>query len=174
MKNAVIFILLVICAVLFLHPKPRQVVTKVKIDTVTVIKTFTKVKKGSSIPFKVLDTILNETIRYDTITILQDYNLVKSYSDTIRDKGNTYTIQDTISQNKIIGRGFKAEIQEKTITVTKEVNKASLYLGFRGDLSHDYSKVNYNVTLSLKTRQKGLFQVGYGMSGYSLGYAIKF
>jgi len=48
-----------------------------------------------------------------------------------------------------------------------------LYLGFRSDIRQDMSRVEHNISLSFKTRQRGLFSVGYGMSGYSVGYAIK-
>ena len=62
------------------------------------------------------------------------------------------------------------------VTITNNIQakpKSALYIGFRSDVSQDYSKVEHNISLSFKTRQRGLFSVGYGMSGYSLGYAIK-
>jgi hypothetical protein len=48
-----------------------------------------------------------------------------------------------------------------------------LYLGIRSDITRDLGKVNHNISLSFKTRQRGLFSVGYGMSGYSVGYSLK-
>jgi hypothetical protein len=96
--------------------------------------------------------------------------------DSIRQDSNLFVITDTISQNRIIGRSFQAKIQEKTITITNNIeskSKAALYLGIRSDITRDLGKVNHNISLSFKTRQRGLFSVGYGMSGYSVGYAIK-
>ena len=177
-KNGIIFILILLSLFLFEFRIPTTTVTKTKIDTVVTTKTLTKYIKGNKIPFKVLDTIFTNIYKekHDTAYIVKDYNQVKEFTDSIKQENNLYVIKDTISQNKIIGRSFKAQVQEKTITITNNIQakpKAALYLGIRSDLSTDYSKVNYNVSLSFKTRQRGLFSVGYGMSGYSLGYALK-
>ena len=171
-KNGIIFILVLLF--LFQIKIPTRTVTKTKIDTVFTVKTFTKFTKGDKIPYKILDTIYKKS--YDTTYIVKDYNQAKEFTDSIRQDSNLYVIRDTISQNRIIGRSFKAEIQEKIITITNNIQdkpKSALYIGIRSDVSQDYSKVNHNISLSFKTRQRGLFSVGYGMSGYSLGYAIK-
>jgi hypothetical protein len=177
-KNGIIFILILLSLFLFEFRIPTTTVTKTKIDTVVTTKTLTKYTKGDKIPFKVLDTIFTNIYKenHDTTYIVKDYNQVKAYTDSIKQENNLYVIKDTISQNKIIGRSFKAQVQEKTITITNNIEakpKAALYLGIRSDLSTDYTNVSYSVTLNLKTRKRGLFSVGYGMSGYSLGYAIK-
>ena len=158
---------------LFMAKKQRNTVTTT-IDTVTVTKEFTKFTKGDKIPFKILDTIYKQS--YDTTYIVKDYQQVKEFTDSIRQDSNLFVIKDTISQNRIIGRSFQAKIQEKTITITNNIQakpKSALYIGFRSDISQDYSKVEHNISLSFKTRQRALFSVGYGMSGYSLGYSLK-
>jgi hypothetical protein len=175
-KNGIIFILVLVCLFLFELRIPTRTVTKTKIDTVFTVKTFTKHTKGDRIPFKVLDTIFTNTKSYDTTYIVKDYNQAKEYLDSIKQDSNLFVITDTISQNRIIGRSFQAKIQEKTITITNNIeskSKAALYLGIRSDIARDLGKVNHNISLSFKTRQRGLFSVGYGMSGYSVGYAIK-
>ena len=175
-KNGIIFILGLVCLFLFELRIPTRTVTKTKIDTVFTVKTFTKHTKGDRIPFKVLDTIFTNTKSYDTTYIVKDYNQATEYLDSIRQDSNLFVITDTISQNRIIGRSFQAKIQEKTITITNNIeskNKAALYIGIRSDITRDLGKVNHNISLSFKTRQRGLFSVGYGMSGYSIGYAIK-
>ena len=177
-KNGIIFILILLSLFLFEFRIPTTTVTKTKIDTVVTTKTLTKYIKGNKIPFKVLDTIFTNIYKekHDTAYIVKDYNQVKEFTDSIKQENNLYVIKDTISQNKIIGRSFKAQVQEKTITITNNIQakpKAALYLGIRSDLSTDYTNVSYSVTLNLKTRKRGLFSVGYGMSGYSLGYALK-
>ena len=172
-KNGLIVILMLLSIFLFMAKKQRNTVTTT-IDTVTVTKEFTKFTKGDKIPYKVLDTIYKQS--YDTTYIVKDYQQVKEFTDSIRQDSNLFVIKDTISQNRIIGRSFQAKIQEKTITITNNIQakpKSALYIGFRSDISQDYTKVNHNISLSFKTRQKGLFSVGYGMSGYSLGYSLK-
>jgi hypothetical protein len=162
-------------AFLFMAKKPKNILTT-NIDTVTVVKRFEKFTKGDKIPFKILDTIYTNTENHDTTYIIKDYNQAKEFTDSIRQDSNLFVIRDTISQNRIIGRSFKAKIQEKTITITNNIQakpKSALYIGFRSDLSNDMSRMEHNISLSFKTRQRGLFSVGYGMSGYSIGYAIK-
>jgi hypothetical protein len=159
---------------LFSVKTQNKTITKTTVDTVITYKTLTKYTKGDNIPYKILDTIYKTN--YDTAYIVKDYNQAKEFIDSIRQDSNLYVIRDTISQNRIIGRSFQAKIQEKKITITNNIEikpKASLYLGIRSDLTRDLSKVEHNISLSLKTRYKGLFNVGYGMSGYSLGYSIK-
>lgn len=178
-KNGIIFILILLSLFLFEFRIPTTTtVTKTKIDTIVTTKTLTKYTKGDKIPYKVLDTIFTNIYKenHDTTYIVKDYNQVKEYTDSIRQDSNLFVIKDTISQNRIIGRSFQAKIQEKTITITNNIQakpKSALYIGFRSDLSQDYSKVEHNISLSFKTRQKGLFSFGYGMSGYSIGYSLK-
>ncbi len=159
---------------LFSLKRKNKTITTTKVDTVTVTKEFTKFTKGDKIPYKILDTIYKQN--YDTTYIVKDYNQVKEFTDSIRQDSNIFIIRDTISQNRIIGRSFQAKIQEKTITITNNIqakSKSALYIGFRSDIRQDMSRVEHNISLSFKTRQRGLFSVGYGMSGYSIGYAIK-
>ena len=173
-KNGLIFLLILMSVFLFSLKRKNKTITTTTVDTVTVTKEFTKFTKGDKIPYKILDTIYKQN--YDTTYIVKDYNQAKEFTDSIRQDSNLFVIRDTISQNRIIGRSFKAKIQEKTITITNNIQakpKSALYIGFRSDIRQDMSRVNYNISLSFKTRQRGLFSVGYGMSGYSVGYAIK-
>jgi hypothetical protein len=159
---------------LFSLKRKNKTITTTTVDTVTVTKEFTKFTKGDKIPFKILDTIYKQN--YDTTYIVKDYNQAKEFTDSIRQDSNLFVIRDTISQNRIIGRSFQAKIQEKTITITNNIQakpKSALYIGFRSDLRQDMSRVEHNISLSFKTRQRGLFSVGYGMSGYSIGYSLK-
>jgi hypothetical protein len=146
-------------------------------DTVYQQKTFTKYIKGKSIPFVVLDTIYNVDLVHDTIKIISDYSRVYLYSDTIRIDTLGYAyIQDTISQNKIQGRSFKAEISEKTIYVTKTITpkpKKEVYLGVIGDLRAFDNKLGLGLGLGYKTAKNGLFTINATTNHYSLGYYIK-
>ena len=178
-KNIVIAILVII-VFLFIKDKSEYIgQSSVIVDTDTVYqqKTFTKYIKGKSIPFVVLDTIYNIDEVHDTITIVKDYNQVKVYSDTMRIDSLGYAyIQDTISQNKIQGRSFKAEINEKTIYVTKTIipkPKKEVYLGVIGDLRAFDNKLGLGLGLGYKTAKSGLFTINATTNHYSLGYYIK-
>lgn len=145
-------------------------------DTVYQQKTFTKFIKGNSIPFVVLDTIY--IVETDTITIVKDYNQVKVYSDTMRIDSLGYAyIQDTISQNKIQGRGFSANFNLPTITITKLIepkSKNQLYLGFIGDLKHSNGQIGIGGSIAIKTAKNTLYTATATMNGYSFGYYKKF
>lgn len=175
MKNFIIFILTCALIYLFLFQKEIKPGIIVKRDTVYQTKTLTSYKKGEQIKVRIIqtDTLTYTLTKTDTAYIVKDYNQIREYKDSIKQDSNIYVITDTISQNRIIGRSFMANIQEKIITNTIRENKALLYLGIRSDMARDISKVEHNISLHLKTRQKGLFSVGYGMSGYSIGYSLK-
>ena len=173
-KNGLIFLLILMSVFLFSVKTQKKTITKSTIDTVITYKTLTKYTKGDNISYKILDTIYKTN--YDTTYIVKDYNQAKEFIDSIRQDSNLYVVRDTISQNRIIGRSFQAKIQEKEIIITNNIEiapKASLYLGIRSDLSNDMLRFNHNINMTFKTRYKGLFSVGYGMSGYSIGYSIK-
>ena len=177
-KNLVIVILLVIIALfIFSEPVYKGATINIVHDTVYQQKTFTKYRKADSIPFVVLDTTYLIDQIHDTIKIISDYSRVYSYSDTIRIDTLGYAyIQDTISQNKIQGRSFKAEIKEKTIYVTKTITpkpKNEFYLGVLGDLRALDNKVGLGIGLGFKTSKSSLFTINATTNQYSLGYYKK-
>jgi hypothetical protein len=177
MKDIVI-VLLTAVLIFFIGSEARYTKSEPVIitDTVYQEKTFTKFIKGNSIPFVVLDTIY--IVETDTITIVKDYNQVKVYSDTMRIDSIGYAyIQDTISQNKIQGRGFSANFNLPTITITKLIEpklKNQLYLGFIGDLKHSNGQIGIGGSIALKTAKNTLYTATATMNGYSFGYYKKF
>lgn len=179
MKEIVI-VLLVAVLIFFIANDARYTKSAPVIvsDTVYQQKTFTKFIKGNSIPFVILDTIYILDTIIDTITIVKDYNIVKVYSDTMRIDSLGYAyIQDTISQNKIQGRGFSANFNLPTITITKVIEpkpKNQLYLGFIGDLKHSSGQIGIGGSIALKTAKNTLYTATATMNGYSLGYYKKF
>jgi hypothetical protein len=179
MKDIVI-VLLVAVLIFFIGSEARYTKSEPIIvsDTVYQEKTFTKFIKGNSIPFVVLDTIYIIDRVTDTITIVKDYNQVKVYFDTMRIDSIGYAyIQDTISQNKIQGRGFSANFNLPTITITKLIEQKSknqLYLGFIGDLKHSNGQIGIGGSIALKTAKNTLYTATATMNGYSFGYYKKF
>jgi hypothetical protein len=177
-KNLAIAILLVVVALfLFSEPKYNKGSVTIVRDTVYQQKTFTKYKKGNDIHSY---TILTDSVLipvHDTIKILSDYSRVYAYSDTIViDTNNVVFIQDTISQNKILGRGFSAKLSEKTIIETRTITpktKNALYLGITGDLRQDNSIDNVGIGAIYKIKNKAL--IGLNLkTGQSVKYGIGF
>lgn len=155
--------------------KDTQILVKEIHDTVYQQKTFTKYKKGDSIPYVIIATDSVQNYVHDTVFILNDYNLTKAYSDTIKQDSNIFVINDTISQNSIKSRSFTAKITEKTIYVKQfyaEKAKYSLFWGIRGDFSQDNGLEVLSPGLMLNAKNKALIglNVDLGKNG-GLGYS---
>ena len=132
-----------------------------------------KYKKGDYIPYKVVDTIYTHIS--DTIRIISDYSQVKAYSDTIRKDSNIFVIDDTIGQNRIISRGFKASLTQKTIILrefyaSKPTN--TLYWGIRGSYSQLNGLEVLSPSLMLSVKNKALIGLSVDISkNYNIGYS---
>ena len=170
-KNITLAILLLI-VIMFLINAPSYTKNEVviKTDTLYQQKTYTKYKKGKSIPFVVLDTTYLTNEVHDTITIVKDYSTAKAYADTIRiDTQLSVFIYDTINQNKIQGRSVGVDYKEKTIVETRtilEKPKNALYLGITGDLRQDKSLQGVGIGLMLKVKNKAIIGVGFDSNNF--------
>ena len=172
MRDIITAILIIAVLVLVLEPKksnPPIVITKY--DTIVEVKNIVKYKRGESIPFVVLDTIVK--IEYDTIRIMSDYNRIYAYYDTLKlDSAQYVYVSDTISQNKILGRGYGGHFVEKTIRIetTKIMPpKFAVYWGVLGDYREFDKKVGFGFGLAFKMPKNGLFTLGATTNQYSLG-----
>jgi hypothetical protein len=174
-KNLLILALLIVLF-FFMFSDPRQVEDKVvtKIDTLRIPHDTTIYKKGKDIPYEVLDSIyLVDTLPiHDTAYIVKDYNEVKSYSDILRiDTDNFVYIKDTISQNRILGRGYDAHLVQKTITITHDIYhkpKNELYVGLIGDLRRFDNKIGVGVGINYK-KQNESYIINYTTNQISVG-----
>ena len=178
-KNLLI-VLLVIVLGFFVFSDPKYVgggtttTIVTKIDTLYKLDTIIKYKKGDAIPFAVLDTIyeIDEVHIHDTTYIVNDYNKVKVYSDTLRiNAGNYVSIQDTISQNKIFGRGYNAHFTEKTVVVTNDIYhkpKKEFFVGLIGDLRRFDNKLGVGVGLNYK-KQNEAYTLNFTTNQISFG-----
>jgi hypothetical protein len=173
-KNILILALIIVVLFFVLVPNNKGVNTKVitKIDTIIKDKTIIKYKKGIRIPFVVLDTIYQIYKVHDTIYIVNDYNKIKAYSDTLRiNTDNSVYIQDTITQNRIIGRSYKANLSEKTIIVTNDIYhkpKNELFLGLIGDIRRFDNKIGIGVGLNYKKKNES-YILNFTTNQISLG-----
>jgi hypothetical protein len=174
-KNLLILGLILVLLFFVLAPNNEIGGTKVITKTDTITKTISvyKYKKGDSIPFVVLDTIYQIDQVHDTAFIVNDYNKIKVYTDTLRiNTDNSVYIHDTITQNKILGRSFLANFSEKTITINHDIYhkpKNELYLGLVGDLRRFDNKIGIGVGLNYKKQNESYIfnyttnQISFGM-----------
>jgi hypothetical protein len=130
-------------------------------------------KKGNDIPFYIIDSV--KVPIHDTLYVLNDYYKVKAYSDTIKKDSNIFVVNDTISQNRIISRGFKANLTEKTI-ITREyyAKKATntLYWGIRGSYSSLNGLEVLSPSLMLGVKNKALIGLSVDINkNYNIGYS---
>jgi hypothetical protein len=150
-------------------------------DTVFQEKTLLKYKQGKDIQSYIILTDTVEHIIHDTVKVLNDYFAIKAYVDTIKKDSNTFVITDTISQNKILSRSFKANFTEKTI-ITKQLYvekpKNTIYLGFRGDFRPLNGLQVVSPSLMLNAKNKALMGLSLdlyktGGIGYSGSFYLK-
>jgi len=140
-------------------------------DTIYKHDIMKKFIKGDSIPFVVLG--IDTTTIHDTIRIVQDYAFIRAYSDTIKLDSSTFIINDTISKNKILNRGFYADISQKTIIVESirtTPSKNEVYWGILGDLRASDNKLGIGLGLGFKTAKNSLFTISATTNQYSIGY----
>ena len=185
LKNNILFIavmLLVLWLYFLLKPKQEDKVdfsgikyTKVKEYHDTTYKKvyISTYKKGKDIPFYIIDSVHIPV--HDTLYVLNDYYKIKSYSDTIRKDSNIFVVNDTISQNRIISRGFKANLTEKTI-ITREYYASkptnTLYWGIRGSYSPLNGLEVLSPSLMLSVKNKALIGLSVDINkNYNIGYS---
>ena len=183
-KDNILFIAIVLLVLwLYFLVKPTYIKTPLDLSKYKKVQTihdtlYAKVyinryRKGDSIPYKVIDTLYTHIS--DTIRIVADYNQVKAYSDTIKKDSNIFVIDDTISQNRIISRGFKADITQKTIVVrefyaSKPTN--TLYWGIRGSYRPLVGLEVLSPSLMLSVKNKALIGFSVDISkNYNIGYS---
>lgn len=123
----------------------------VRVDTVSIVRdtTYTVIEYDTVYipkPYKLVeyktDTIETfETINVDTARILKDYLATKYYADSITLQYGKVYVSDTISRNRITGRGVKSKFDvpviTNTITIEREKRKTIAYIGFEGLGNHE-------------------------------------
>ena len=174
MRDIITAILIIAVLVLVLEPKKEtKPIVITKYDTIVEVKNIVKYKRGESIPFVVLDTIVKIDEVHDTIRIISDYSRVYAYYDTLKlDSAQYVYVSDTISQNKILGRGYGGHFVEKTIRIetTKIMPpKFAVYWGVLGDYREFDKKVGFGFGLAFKMPKNGLFTLGATTNQYSIG-----
>jgi hypothetical protein len=161
---------------------------KHKIDTVIVEKVTTKYTKGNDIYHETIVEKEHEVkvpvyIKADSERIIKEYHSKVLYKDklVLSDGLGIVEITDTISRNKIIGRRWNAQINERTITdtkIVKELPKNQVYVGAQGVVGNNV--VMAGPQLTLKTKKDNLYGVNFFLDangnkyyGASVGWKIR-
>ena len=138
------------------------------IDTVTIVKTDVKYRPGKVI-YKDPPIHTTPPTKIDTSAVIKEYYSKIVYKDTLNlnEDGGTVTVTDTVSQNKIIGRLWKASIKQKVIhdvAIVKDLPKTQIYIGGLAG----FDKVNVvnfvGPSILLKTKQDRIYSLGVGYS----------
>jgi len=143
---------------------------KHEIDTVEVVKTKVVTKKGEDIYHETIvekEVIIPAVI--DTAALLKDYYSKVLYKDVLvlPDSLGTVDVTDTISQNKIWGRTFNANVKQRTIKETlivKELPKTQVYYGFTGGFNKVDVVANLGAGVLIKSKSDKIYQLGIGVA----------
>ena len=138
------------------------------VDTVTIVKNKVEYRPGKVI-YKDTPIYLEHPSNIDTSAVIKEYYSKVVYKDTLKldQEEGIITVTDTISQNKIIGRLWKASIKHKTIhdvTIVKELPKTQVYIGGVAGFNR-VDLINFvGPSVLLKTKQDHIYSLGVGYS----------
>jgi len=169
MTKNIMIIVLVAIVILFLASDPTHVggSIDIQIDTVYKDTIIERWHKGDKISYKVIDSIPYPVTVYDTQFIVKDYNTIRNYRDTVIFDSNSIVINDTISQNKIIGRSLEMNLHEKKIIVTNTITKPdknAIYIGGGSNFKTAFIGIQYkipNQIIGLSFVSDKSFQLSY-------------
>lgn len=138
------------------------------------------------VPVKVkgrTDTLIEDTTIYVEVPVmdtnamhkyLEDYYAKRVFNDTFRINYGKIYVQDTVQQNRIVGRSFGADllvpVVKESLTVEKPP-KNELYLGVRTDWGRSGNFVSVGPTIFLKTKKQRIYGVGVNLVNGSPVYS---
>ena len=108
--------------------------------------------------------------KVDTLSILKDYYAKRVYIDTLKLKDDLgfIVVNDTVSQNSLLGRMWDAQVNKTTIKeqiIVKELPRNQVYIGLVGGFDKQ-NIVNFaGPSLLLKTKKDKIYSIGVGYSG---------
>jgi hypothetical protein len=157
----------------FIAGKAYEVI-KHEIDTVDIVKTKVVTKKGDDIYH---ETIVEKEVFIpaviDTAALLKDYYSKVLYKDTLvlPDSLGTVSVIDTISQNKILGRTFNANVKQRTIKETmivKELPKTKVFYGLEGGFNKADFVNSVGAGILINTKKDKIYQLGVGVNNQTI------
>jgi hypothetical protein len=153
----------------FIAGKAYEVI-KHEIDTIDIVKTKVVTKKGEDIYH---ETIVEKQVVIpaviDTMALLKDYYSKVLYKDTLvlPDSLGTVSLIDTITQNKILGRTFNANVKQRTIKETmivKELPKTKVFYGLEGGFNKADFVSSVGAGVLINTKKDKIYQLGLGVN----------
>ena len=153
----------------FIAGKAYEVI-KHEIDTIDIVKTKVVTKKGEDIYHETIvekEVIIPAVI--DTMALLKDYYSKVLYKDTLvlPDSLGIVALNDTISQNKILGRTFNASVKQRTIketTIVKELPKTKIFYGLEGGFNKADVVSSVGAGVLINTKKDKIYQLGLGVN----------
>jgi hypothetical protein len=153
----------------FIAGKAYEVI-KHDIDTIDIVKTKVVTKKGEDIYHETIvekEVIIPAVI--DTMALLKDYYSKVLYKDVLvlPDSLGTVAVTDTISQNKILGRTFNANVKQRTIketTIVKELPKTKVFYGLEGGFNKADFVSSVGAGVLINTKKDKIYQLGLGVN----------
>jgi len=157
----------------FIAGKAYEVI-KHDIDTVDIVKTKIVTKKGEDIYHETIvekEVIIPAVI--DTAALLKDYYSKVLYKDTLilPDSLGTVSVIDTITQNKILGRTFNANVKQRTIKETmivKELPKTKIFYGLEGGFNKADFVSSVGAGVLINTKKDKIYQLGLGVNNQTI------
>lgn len=136
-----------------------------KIDTIYITKTSTIYKPGKKISYEVLvEKPIYIPAKIDTSAIINAYFSKVIYKDTLKiDSIGYIAVTDTLYKNKILGRSWAYNIQQKIIKdqiIVKEAPRNQFYVG--GSVITGNGRVLAGPQILWKTKKDNI----YGMNAY--------
>ncbi len=179
-RHIIIVILLLLIGLMFINPKgilPNRKELVVKTDSIPFPVHDTvplEVEVEVEVPYEVEGQVekiveVPVAIKVDTAEILKIYYNKSIFDNTVKLSNNmgSVSIVDTISQNKIVGRGIKYDIKQKTKTDTiyqPEPRKTQLYVGIDAQFDKPNVVNIMGVGAVLKTKNERLYKIGAGVN----------
>jgi len=145
-------------------------VIKHEIDTVDIVKTKVVTKKGEDIYHEtIVEKEVKVPVNVDTNLILKDYYTKVLYKDVLvlPDSLGTVAVIDTISQNKIFGRTFNANVKQRTIketTIVKELPKTKIFYGVEGGFNKADVVSHIGMGILVNTKKDKIYNLGIGVA----------
>lgn len=135
-----------------------------EVEIIEVEKVVTEYRQGETIFVEVeVPVEVLVPVEIDTMEVLKDYYSTRVYSDTlfIGDMGYVALV-DTVTQNKIVGRYFDANIVERTVTETitvKELPKLEIWAGVVATTNMDFGG-----SIGVVTRKRNHIGIDLGIA----------